>query len=122
MANKLLIVLMNTDPDNGADIVSPLNQATVAAAMEFEVEIVLTGKAGKLASKTVAEAAIVPGAENKSVYHYFQQACSAGVKIKVCATVLEEIGKDIIPEIDETVGGAYIISEAMDDDTVTFTY
>lgn len=122
MANKLLIVLMNTDPDNGADIVSQLNQATVAAAMEFEVEIVLTGKAGKLAGKAFAEGVKVPGQDDKSVYHYLQQAHKAGVKIKVCATVLEEVGKDIIPEIDETVGGAYIISEAMDDDTVTFTY
>ncbi|MBD3610598.1 MAG: peroxiredoxin, partial [Gammaproteobacteria bacterium] len=31
-------------------------------------------------------------------------------------------GDDLLDDISETVGGAYIISEAMDDNTVTFTY
>jgi hypothetical protein len=31
-------------------------------------------------------------------------------------------GDDLIPEISETVGGAYVIEQAMDDDVVTFTY
>jgi hypothetical protein len=29
---------------------------------------------------------------------------------------------ELIPEVEETVGGAYLISEAMDADTVTLTY
>ena len=37
-------------------------------------------------------------------------------------STLELWGDDLIPEVSETVGAAYIISEAMDDDTVTFTY
>ena len=44
------------------------------------------------------------------------------MKFKVCTPTLELWGRDLIPEIEETVGGAYIISQAMDDDTVTFTY
>ncbi|UCE90676.1 MAG: peroxiredoxin, partial [Pseudomonadota bacterium] len=35
---------------------------------------------------------------------------------------LELWGDDLIPEIAETVGAAYVISQAMDGDTVTFTY
>jgi predicted peroxiredoxin len=51
-----------------------------------------------------------------------KEAHAAGVKFKVCTPTLEIWGDDLIPEITETVGGAYVISEAMDDDTVTFTY
>ena len=36
--------------------------------------------------------------------------------------MLEMWGDDLIPEISETVGAAYVISEAMDDNIVTFTY
>jgi predicted peroxiredoxin len=45
-----------------------------------------------------------------------------GVKFKVCTPALELLDGDLIPEISETIGGAYVISEAMDDNTVTFTY
>ena len=51
-----------------------------------------------------------------------RDAAEAGAKFKICTSNLELWGDDMIPEISETVGAAYIISEAMDDGTVTFTY
>ena len=34
-----------------------------------------------------------------------------------------QIGEDdLISEVDESVSAAYVVSEAMDDNTVTFTY
>jgi uncharacterized protein len=122
MADKLLIIMVNTDPKNSAELGVPFFQATVAAAMEYEVEIVLTGLAGQLAKKGVAEKLIVQQGGEKSLYAVMQDAVSAGTKIKVCTPTLEMWGDDLIPEICETVGGAYVISEAMDEDTVTFTY
>lgn len=122
MANKLLIVMVNTDPANGEELGAPFFQATVAAAMEYDVEVVLTGLAGKLAIKGVADQLYVKPGSDKSVYAIMQEAHEAGVKFKVCTPTLELWGNDLIPEINETVGGAYVISEAMDDDTVTFTY
>ena len=122
MASKLLIIMVNTDPSNPSELGAPFFQATVAAAMEFEVEIVLTGRAGELAKRGVAEKIFIQKGSNKSVYHFMQDAHQAGVKLKVCTPTLDLWGEDLIPEIEETVGGAYIISEAMDDDTVTFTY
>ncbi|MEK6748593.1 MAG: DsrE/DsrF/DrsH-like family protein [Pseudomonadota bacterium] len=122
MANKLLIIMVNTDPSNPSELGAPFFQATVAAAMEFDVEIVLTGRAGELAKKGVAEKIYIQKGSPKSVYDFMQDAHSAGVKFKVCTPTLDLWGDDLIPEIDETVGGAYVISEAMDDDTVTFTY
>ena len=95
---------------------------TVAAAMEYDVEVILTGISGELAKKGVAENLYVKEGSSKSVYDIMKDAHTAGAKFKVCAPTLELWGEDLIPEISETVGGAYIISEAMDDDTVTFTY
>lgn len=122
MADKLLIIMVNTNPKNGPELGAPFFQATVAAAMEYEVEIVLTGLSGQLAKKGVAENLYVQEGSTKSVYDIMKDAHSAGAKFKVCTPTLELWGDDLIPEICETVGGAYVISEAMDDDTVTFTY
>ncbi|MDH5594556.1 MAG: DsrE family protein [Gammaproteobacteria bacterium] len=122
MADKLLIVMMNADPEDGPALVPPLNQACIAAAMEFEVEIVFTGRAGRVIQKGVAARTKASEHSDKTVYDVLKEAHNAGVKIKACAPVIEEIGDDTIEELDEIVGGAYIISEAMDADTVTFTY
>ena len=122
MADKLLIIMVNTDPANGPELGAPFFQATVAAAMEYEVEIILTGNSGKLARKGVAERLYVQEGATKTVYEIMQDAHSAGVKFKVCTPTIELWGDDLIPEISETVGGAYVISEAMDENTVTFTY
>ena len=51
MASKLMIIMVNTDPNNGAELGAPFFQATVAAAMDYEVEVILTARAGELAKK-----------------------------------------------------------------------
>ena len=122
MADKLMIVMVNTDPRNGAELGAPFFQATVAAAMEYEVEVILTGRSGELAVRGVAEKLHVKEGSPKSVYEFIKDAHEAGVKFKVCTPTLDLWGEDLIPEIEETVGGAYVISQAMDDDVVTFTY
>ena len=122
MAEKLLIIMVNTDPGNPTELGAPFFQATVAAAMDFEVEVVLTGRAGELAKKGVAEKLHVQEGSPKSVYSFMQDAHEAGVHFKVCTPTLDLWGHDLIPEIEETVGGAYVIGQAMDDDVVTFTY
>ena len=122
MADKLLIVMCNTDPKNPEELGAPFFQATVAAAMEYQVDIVFTGLAGALVKKGVAEKLYIKEGSDKSVYDIMKDAHSAGAKFKVCTPTLELWGDDLIPEVSETVGGAYVISEAMDDETVTFTY
>ncbi|NJN39703.1 MAG: peroxiredoxin [Gammaproteobacteria bacterium] len=122
MADKLLIVMVNTDPRDGPELGAPFFQATVAAAMEYEVEVILTGRSGELAIRGVAEKLYVKEGSTKSVYDFIKDAHEAGVKFKVCTPTLDLWGQDLIPEIDETVGGAYVIGQAMDDNVVTFTY
>ncbi|GCB02022.1 hypothetical protein SFMTTN_2838 [Sulfuriferula multivorans] len=122
MADKLMIMLVNTDPSNGSELGAPFFQATVAAAMEYEVEVILTARSGELAIKGVAEKLFVKEGSPKSVYDFIKDAHEAGVHFKVCTPTLELWGDDLIPEIEETVGGAYVIQQAMDDDVVTLTY
>ena len=122
MADKLLIILMNTDPSNPSELGTPFLQASVAAAMEYDVEVILTGRAGELAKPGVAERLHFTEDSTKTVYGLMQEAVEVGAKLKICTTNLELWGDDMIPEISETVGAAYIISEAMDDGAVTFTY
>lgn len=122
MAEKLMIMMVNTDPSNGSELGAPFFQATVAAAMEIEVEVILTARAGELAVKGVAEKLYVQEGSPKTVYDFMKDAHEAGVKFKVCTPTLDLWGSDLIPEIEETVGGAYVIQNAMDEDVVTFTY
>jgi predicted peroxiredoxin len=86
------------------------------------VEVILTARAGELAKKGVAESLFLSEAAQRNVYDYIRDAHEAGVKFKVCTPTLELWGQDLIPEIEETVGGAYVIQQAMSGDVVTFTY
>ena len=122
MADKLMVLMVNTDPKNPAELGAPFFQATVAAAMEFDVEVILSGLAAELAVKGFAETLHVKEGSPKSVYDFIKEADDAGVKFKICSPAIELWGDRLIPEIKETVGGAYVIEKAMDDDVVTLTY
>lgn len=122
MADKLMLVLVNTDPTNPLEVGPPFFQATVAAAMEYDVEIVFSGRNCELAVKGVAEKIAIPGQNGKTLYDLIKDANEAGVCFKVCNPSMQVLVDDFIEEVNETVGGAYVISEAMDDSTVTFTY
>ncbi|MGV6859877.1 MAG: DsrE/DsrF/DrsH-like family protein [bacterium] len=122
MADKLLIIMVNTDPSNPSELGAPFFQATIAAAMEYSVEIVMTGRAGELARRGFAEAIYVHGNDGRTIYDLIKDAHEAGVHFKVCTPTLDLWGENLIPEVEEIIGGAYVISEAMDENTVSFTY
>lgn len=122
MAEKLLIIMMNTDPVHPVAVATPLFQATIAASMEFDVEVVLTGRCGELAVAGKAATHPLHGGGTQTVYDLIREAQEAGVVFKVCSTALEEGRAEVLAEIEETVGSAYIISRVMADDTVTMTY
>ena len=89
MADKLLMILVNTDPRNGEELGAPFFQATVAAAMEYEVEVVCTATAGQLMKKGVAEKLFVKDGSDKSVYDFIKDAHEAGVKFFCCSPNLD---------------------------------
>jgi predicted peroxiredoxin len=122
MSKKLLIILANSDPDNAEEVGAPLFQATVAAAMSHEVEVIITGHTGRLATAGHAEKLEINHDTHRTVYDVIQEAHKAGVVFKISTPTTEIWAEDLIPEIDESVGTGYVVEEAMDNDTITFTY
>ena len=126
MAEKLVIIMVNTDPNNGEELGAPFFQASVAAAMDYEVEVICTATAGKLMKKGIAENLVVKKDSPKSVYDFIKDAHEAGVKFFCCSPNLDLFNmteKDLIPECEGIVGGAYLIEQVMeDDDTRVLSY
>lgn len=121
MAEKLIIIMLNTDPKNGEELGAPIFQATVAAAMEYEVEVICTATSGILMKKGVAEKLVVKEGSPKSVYDFIKDAHEAGVKFFCCSPNLDLFDMtvdDLIPECSGVVGGAHLIEQVMDDDEV----
>lgn len=125
MAKKLVIVMANSDPRNGEELGAPFFQASVAAAMEYEVEVVCTATAGALMRKGVAENLVVKPGSPKSVYDFIKDAHEAGVKFFCCSPNLDLFNMtadDLIPECAGIVGGAYLIEEIMESDCKVLSY
>ena len=121
MAKKLVIVMANTDPRNGEELGAPLFQASVAAAMEYDVEVICTATAGRLMKKGVAEKLFVKQGSPKSVYDFIKDAHEAGSKFYCCSPNLELFDmtqEDMIPECSGIIGGAYLIEQVMEDEDV----
>ncbi len=121
LAEKLVIIMVNTDPKNGEELGAPFFQASVAAAMDYEVEVVCTATSGQLMKKGVAEKLVVKQGSPKSVYDFIKDAHEAGVKFYCCSPNLDLFDMsedDLIPECEGIVGGAYIIEQVMEDDNV----
>ena len=119
---KLLIVMSNADPEKPDTCYAPMFQATVAAALSIDVEVVLTGISVQLAISGNAATVEVDLDSHRTVYDLIKEAHEAGVSFKACNTSLRMAGENLIEEIEERVGAAYVIDEALDDNTVTFTY
>ena len=125
MADKLVVVMANTDPRNGEELGAPIFQASVAAAMDYKVEVICTATSGKLMKKGVAETLFVKKDSPKSVYEFIKDAHEAGVKFYCCSPNLDLFDMteaDLIPECDGIVGGARLIEAVMEDDCKVLSY
>ena len=122
MADKLLIILVDSDPFDTTTLVTVFSQAMVASAMEFPVELILTGRCWVLAKENMARSLEIPTHAGYTVADLLREAQEAGVIIKVCPPPHTEWSDGFLAAINETVGNAYIISEVMDGETATLTY
>ena len=125
MSKKLVIVMANTDPRNGEELGAPIFQATVAASMEFEVDVICTATAGRLRKKGVAEQLFVKPGSPKSVYDFIKDAHEAGAKFYCCSPNLDLFDmkkEDLIPECEGIIGGARLIEQVMEEDCKVLTY
>ena len=122
---KLVIVMVNTDPRNGEELGAPFYQAAVAAAMDYEVEVICTATSGRLMKKGEAAKLTVKPGSPKTVYDFIKDAHEAGVKFYCCSPNLDLFDMtqaDLIPECSGIVGGAYMIEEIMEGDCKVLTY
>jgi len=119
---KLLIIMSNADPLKPEGCYAPLFQATVAAALSHDVEVVFTGISAQLAIVGIAESIEIDLESHRTIYDIIKEAYAAGVTFKVCNTSLQKASEELIAELEERVGAAYVIDEAMDQNTLTLTY
>lgn len=124
-SRRLLIVMLNTDPRNVEELGAPFYHAAVAAAMDYQVDVVCTAAAGKLMMKGIAEALHIKPGNPKTVYDWIKEAHDQGAKLWACPANLElyDISEDdLIPECSGMMGAAAMIQDIMDGDCRVLTY
>lgn len=124
-AKKLIIIMANTDPRHGEELGAPIFQASVAAAMGYDVEVICTAAATKLMRKgTAADLRQTPDAV-KTIYDFIKEAHTAGVKFYCCSPGLDLASmhaEDLIPECSGIVGAAHFIEDIMTGESRVLTY
>jgi predicted peroxiredoxin len=124
-ATRLLIVLMNTDPRNVAELGAPFYHAAVAAAMDYEVDVLCTAAAGTLMHKGVAEKLFVKPGDAKTVYDWIKEAHEHGARFWACPANLELFDlseDDLTPECRGLMGAAAMIQDIMEGGCRVLTY
>ncbi len=122
---KLVIVMVNTDPRNGEELGAPFYQAAVAAAMDYDVEVICTATAGRLLKRGVAETLHVKPGAKTTVYDFIKEAHENGAKLYACSNNLELFDmtrEELIPECAGLVGAGYLVQKIMEDDCRVLTY
>ena len=122
---RLVVMLLNTDPRNPEELAAPFYYAAVAAAMDYEVDLLCTATAGKLMFKGVAEMLRVKAGDPKTVHDWIKEARDQGVRLWACPANLELFDKndaDLIDECSGMMGAAAVIQTIMDDDCRVLTF
>jgi uncharacterized protein len=125
LSRRLLIVLVNTDPRNVEELGAPFYHAAVAAAMDYEVDVVCTATAGKLMQKGIAENLIVKAGSDKTVYDWIKEAHDQGARLWACPANLDLFDiteADLIPECKGLMGAAAMMQDIMDGECRVLTY
>jgi len=123
--SRLLIVLMNTDPRNAAELGAPFYYAAVAAAMDHQVDVLCTAAAGRLLLNGVAAALQVKPGDPKTVYDWIKEAHDQGARFWACPANLELFDRseaDLIPECSGLMGAAAMIQGIMDGECKVLTF
>jgi predicted peroxiredoxin len=125
MARRLIVVLVNTDPRNPEELGAPFYHAAVAAAMDYEVDVICAATAGKLMRKGVAEAIRIKAGQDRTVYDWIREAHGHGARFWACPANLalfDMTEADLIPECKGLMGAAAMLQNVMSDDCRVLTY
>lgn len=122
---KLVIVLVNTDPRNPEELGAPFYHAAVAAAMDYEVDVICAATAGKLMRKGVAAGIEIKPGAGKTAYDWIRDAHANGARFWACPANLELFDMteaDLIPECSGLMGASVMLQNIMSDDHRVLTY
>ncbi|AXM46102.1 50S ribosomal protein L33 [Dichelobacter nodosus] len=122
MAEKLVIIILNSSPDQSSELVEPIYHATIAASMEYQVEVIFAGRAGELAIRGIANKIHSQRKADETIYDLIKEAYQSGVVFKASKFVVQKWGDNVIAEVSEVVSGGYIIGEIMNHNVTTLTY
>ncbi len=118
-AEKVLIVV-NSDKTRAPVVKSALDIAVVATMYDAEVEMIFGVGTKDLLLKGVPET-VKPTEDGAPIKEVIEMAKENGVKIYVCSPLLDTYGykrEDFIEEVDDVVGGSYLVSKAFEADVV----
>jgi predicted peroxiredoxin len=125
VTQRLLIILVNSDPRNVEELGAPFYYAAVAAAMDYEVDVLCTATAGKLMFVGVAEKLTIKLGNPMTVYDWIKEAHGQGARFWACPANLELFDKqeaDLVPECNGVMGAAAMIQSVMDGECRVLTF
>ncbi|WP_415184828.1 DsrE family protein [Phaeovulum sp.] len=125
MSRRLLIVLVNTDPRNPEELGAPFYHAAVAAAMDYEVDVVCAATAGKLMIKGIAQGLHVKPGHPMTVHDWIREAHGHGARFWACPANLDLFNvteDDLIGECSGLMGAATMLRGVMEDEYRVLTY
>ncbi|MCX6028105.1 MAG: DsrE family protein [Chloroflexi bacterium] len=119
MADDTVLIIMTSGPDTPRRCATPFFFASLAAAMEYEVNMFFTIDGTLLLKKGLAET-VFPKAGGKPVSAFIQDALDAGVNFLACtaSTELHDLTPEDLIEGVKMVGGATMWQLAEDAKTV----
>lgn len=122
MAEKLIVIILNSALEANTELYEPIYHATVAASMDYKVEVIFSGRAGELAIRGVAKKIASPMKPDETIYDLIKEAYQNGVVFKVSKFVVQKWGDNLIAEISEVVSSSYIVDEIMNQQSTTLSY
>ncbi len=119
MADDSVLIIMTSGPDTPRRCATPFFFASLAAAMEYEVNMFFTIDGTLLLKKGLAET-VFPKAGGKPVSAFIQDALDAGVNFMACtaSTELHDLHAEDLIDGVKMVGGATMWQLAEDSKTV----
>jgi predicted peroxiredoxin len=125
MTKRLVILLVNTDPRNPAELAAPFYHAAIAAALDYEVDVVCTAASGSLLRKGVAENIRVKPSHPKTVLDWIREAHKQGARFWACPANLDLFDmteQDLIAECAGQMSAAAMIGDIMEERCKVLTY
>ncbi len=115
-----VVIFVTSGPETPQRCATPFYMASVAAAMDSEVEMIFQIDGALLLKDGVAEG-IVAKEGGKKIIDFLREAKEADVEMRVCSAALQlhdMTEDDLIEECDGVIGAAYMTEKGLEADLV----